>query len=981
MVNPKESNAIPNPLRVRLLGAIDLQPNAAGPLTRGAREVLAYLALHGSSRRSVVATSIWPEVEETQALFYLRRALSELRKNLGTHSERILTPSQSVLDLNLDGVQVDVFRLRNLLQRQELSEALELHQAGFLDGVESPWATLAREELDAEVLKQFSQIGHLAAGMGDAKKAEEVWRQALQVKPADETIWQAIIRLRLREGDTQGAQSVFKECDAVLRANLGRSAGGRTRALLETASAGAALEFPSLPPVLGDIVGRQDFLADVLADLAPKTVVTLIGAGGVGKTRLAIEVARRAGSQFSDGVCFVELAPASSERVPDEIAKALGFRSPGGSPWRTALQSLGARRLLLVLDNAEHVLPAVARCVEEFLTAVPQSSVLVTSRTSLGLANETRKRMPSLEKATAYALFCQRARQASSHFQPSEAAEKLCALLDGIPLAIELTAAHAGSVPMHELSEELAKDLALDAPGNVRAGRHETMRAAILASVQAIPEELKDRFLRLSVFSGGFSLEAAMAVADLGPSKVATLIDRSLIEFDGSRYRMLEPVRQLSQELLRDAGKLDATVDRFVEFFGKRSVSLFDGPFLYDRDPIRFSQLRSHWTPEDPNMRQCLSILEERGEQFGDMSMGIWLVRIWFRVIDHSEQEAVQWLPRLETSPTDFVTKLQAWWWYTIGTISVWNDAVERGPALLRRVAVRCWELGFRDVHAEVAASMLAERIADPRTGEERIGYALAVDLFRDLGIQEAYLYARIKLAECVHCWDQTEDAYAIAAEVEQATARGESLRARIIALRLLAWREETLGAKLRLLREAINLQKAQGHWAEVHTWRAMARLLTREGDAADEIEAWKSCLECARRVGYRGSVAEAHLDIAGAYLRAGNQAEAWLSMATAVEAIVTLGRPVFLNQAIAILSGMALSMGDHKGAVAAYRYAQHAAERGEIDLNFRVQGQIAIVEEFLKSCETPAEESVRFSTPDDVIHYVQAQWSACHLA
>ncbi len=981
MANGSASNASHERLKVRLLGTIDISPNAGGALTRGAREVLAYLVLNGSSRRSKLAAAAWPEVEESQALFYLRRALSELRKNLGQEAERLQSPSQAIIGFDLEGVEVDLFQFQEAIKRQDFDGAFAMYQEEILSGIQSSWAEEHKEAIESEFRRQLMQAGHLAAGMGDSARAMELWRRSIQIKPTDESAWQTLIRTQVREGNIAEAKATLAECEAVMRRKLARGVSTRTRSLVDNLSPASTLDLGPLPPALGEMVGRQDLVADVLADLGQRSLVTLTGVGGVGKTRLALEVARRSKSQFPDGVCFVELAPLSEDRVTDEIAKLLGFRSQGGAPWRVALQALGNRKLLLILDNAEHVMPQVSRAVEEFLTYVPQSSVLVTSRIPIGLANEVRKRMPSLHPSTAYALFCQRARAAHSSFQPSEAAERLCALLDGIPLAIELTAAHAGNVPIHELSEEFARDLALDSPGHQRAGRHETMRAAILASIQAIPEDLKNQFIRLSVFAGGFTLDAAQSVANLTPSKLGTLTDRSLMEFDGARYRILEPVRQLGRELLVEAGHEGEALEKMIAHFAEKAIRLFDGPFLYDRNPELFSKLRAAWTPDDPNLRLCLDVLRSRGEEYSDRSMAIWLQRIWLRVIDHSDEEARAWLPRLEAKAEPFTSRTEAWWWFTVGTYSGWNDELVRGPDLLRRTAARCEELGYRDIYAEIAAAMLIRTLIDPRTGVVRMGSELAVELFQELGQEEQYLYALTEYAERLHYLGSLDEANEIVERVERASRANKFLRSRAVALRILSRRETTLEGKLRLMNEAVTLQRGRGHWAEVHTLRAIARLLRLEGTPQDEIAAWQDCLECAHRIGYRGSVAEAHLDLADAYRRAGMCVDAWRTIATAIEIIVSLGRPVFLNQTIAILSGMALEMGDASCAAAAYEYARLAQSRGELDLNHRVTTHLTTVEQYLRSTAPPPENSVRFSTPDDVIQYAQSQWASAYTA
>jgi non-specific serine/threonine protein kinase len=324
---------------------------------------------------------------------------------------------------------------------------------------------------------------------------------------------------------------------------------------------------PPLPAPLSTFVGRERERREVESLLARVRLLTFTGPGGTGKTRLSLQTAYAMQEEFADGVHFVPLGPIGDpELVPSAIAQALGVVESGTQPMRHVIQSaIGAGRRLLVLDNFEHVV-AAAPFVGELLVACPNLAVLATSRVALRLIGEHEYPVPPLDTGSeAVELFVDRARAVRPDFDPEESGEEvaeLCRRLDGLPLAIELAAARTRAFSVHDLVSRLGKRLDLLQGGPVdRPARHQTLRQAIAWSLDLLNEDDQRAFRRLSVFRGGFDLDAAEA---LGASldSLGTLVDHSLVHSRASvsgraRFSLLETIRAYGLELLEEAGEAE----------------------------------------------------------------------------------------------------------------------------------------------------------------------------------------------------------------------------------------------------------------------------------------------------------------------------------------------------------------------------------------------------------------------------------------
>jgi predicted ATPase/class 3 adenylate cyclase len=362
----------------------------------------------------------------------------------------------------------------------------------------------------------------------------------------------------------------------------------------------------NLPLQVSSFVGRADELKRTAAALGQARMVTLTGAGGVGKTRLALQVAGHVLPRFADGAWLCELAPARDAGVDDAVAAVFSVQARAGQSIREALlEFLHGKQLLLVLDNCEHLLAGAAALAGALARSCPQLVILATSREGLGIDGEHLVLVPSLAtpgadadlgtitRAEAVRLFADRAAAVKPDFsvttENAASVAAVCRRLDGVPLAIELAAARVPAMTPAELARRLDRSFAVLA-GNRRGAvdRHQTLRAAIDWSFQLLAGPEQALLGRLTVFAGGCTLTAAEAVCSgdgIDPGTVlellASLVARSLVVADehgsSTRYRLLETIRQYGQENLERAGQTERWRARHAEYYAGLLQTVRDG--------------------------------------------------------------------------------------------------------------------------------------------------------------------------------------------------------------------------------------------------------------------------------------------------------------------------------------------------------------------------------------------------------------------
>jgi predicted ATPase/DNA-binding SARP family transcriptional activator len=578
------------------------------------------------------------------------------------------------------------------------------------------WAEARREGLRASFLTVLTRLARLHEERGEFAQAVAARQRALVADPLDEATHADLMRLHAQMGNAALALAQYARLQTLLERELGVSPEPETRELavairegrLKPASpAPLAAAAPLAPPTPGilrpepgalpappvplsvtvapsarvpaavdSLIGRARELAELERLLDSARLVTLTGPGGTGKTRLAQEVARAIGQRFPGGVAYVELAPLRDPAlVLLTIARALGVEESGDTPMVNLLAAaIGDKRLLLVLDNLEQVAAAAAD-LAALLASCPGLALLTTSRMRLRLRGEheypvaplalppvtaTGQVTPSaIEQTPAVALFLNRAREARPGFtltpENLEAVVAVCRRLDGLPLAIELAAARVRVLAPNQLLPRLEHSLdvlgttARDVPAHQR-----TLRDTLAWSHELLTPGEQSFFRRLSVFVGGWTLEAAEAVASAAGDEPATLetlarlIDQSLVTMRGdvdddeSRFTMLETIREFATEQLAASGEAELVERAFAEFLIARAEAAEEGLKGPDQR-LWLDRLEA----EHDNLRAALGRAVERKD--GEVALRLAL-RLWQFWWTHGYwREGRDWLERTLT--------------------------------------------------------------------------------------------------------------------------------------------------------------------------------------------------------------------------------------------------------------------------------------------------------------------------------------------
>ena len=417
----------------------------------------------------------------------------------------------------------------------------------------------------------------------------------------------------------------------------------------------------NLPTQLTSFVGRQAVMAELRQILAEARLVTFTGAGGAGKTRLAIEITSQLTAEFPDGIWYVDLAPITNpEATSVKVARTLGLPDqPGRSTMDLLQRFFDDKAMLMVLDNCEHLLDACGTLVVELLAACPHLTILATSREPLGVPGELSWRVPSLSLTDeAIELFNDRARHARPNFEVGDdraLVEEICRRLDGMPLAIELAAARVRALSVRQIVDSLHDRFRLLTGGaRTAVRRQQTLRASVDWSHALLTEPEQVLFRRLAVFAGGFDLDAAQAVG--ASSEVETyqlmdqlslLVDKSLVVADdtgaGMRYRLLETVRQYAQEKLGESGEADVVRSRHRDHYTAIAAELESHGHAADDRLLAWAQT------EIDNLRTAFAWSRENSDPEAALRLVLSLRPLWLR--GGRVQEALAGLDAVLTDP------------------------------------------------------------------------------------------------------------------------------------------------------------------------------------------------------------------------------------------------------------------------------------------------------------------------------------------
>ena len=448
-----------------------------------------------------------------------------------------------------------------------------------------------------------------------------------------------------------------------------------------------SLHRTNLPAPATSFLGRETERAELRAVLTTEDVrlVTLTGPGGTGKTRLAIQAAADVSDAFPDGSFWVELAGLREPHLAvAAIAEVLSLREEPGRPIGGALEAhLAGKRILLVLDNAEHLLPALAGEIAALSTSARSCTLLVTSRERLRIAAELAWPVPTLAEGDAERLFVDRARTAGTRLEVDDHVVELCRRLDDLPLALELTAARTPTLSPRQLLERLGQRLDLLRGSRDADARQATLRTTIDWSYELLDESERRLFVHLAVFAGSFSLEAADQVCASDVGTLASLVDKSLARRDGERYWMLETIREYAAELLATSPDADDL---------RRAHALYYLELAETAEPELSGADQVEWldrlTAEHDNLRLAFERLHGDSDHERELRLAGSLTLFWF--VRGFYTEGVDRLVRaIDASDGDSAPLARALWGAgfletLLGEPAVGAEHLERGLSVAR---------------------------------------------------------------------------------------------------------------------------------------------------------------------------------------------------------------------------------------------------------------------------------------------------------
>lgn len=625
---------------VRLLGPVDVVDDSGAVRPIGSalrRTLLALLALHTGKVLSAdwLLEHAWQGEPPVSGLRALRFHVSQLRKELGVADMietrpggyRLAIPATEVDVLAIEGAVRHAWHDGNpSLAADANSEALAMWRGEpFADA--APCTALDDESIRLAELRLVITENYfdtrLAAGAGREVVAD-LGRAAAQ-HPLRETLWSMLITAQYRAGMQADALRNYEQMRTLLADTLGLDPSNELQALQrrvlqhdpslivdsEPRASESTVPRHNLPTVETTLIDGGDRVGRAATLLHDHRLLTLTGPGGVGKTRLAVEVGWSCVDQFEGGVWLVELAPlTTAESVVAAVASTLAVRTHSDSGVVDALVDwFHGRSVLLIVDNCEHLHDPVRRLLAVVLARCPTVKVLITSQAPLGLAGEWVHPVMMLDpEVDGVALFLDRAASADSSFVPTEvehsAVVDICRRLDGLPLAIELAAARVRSFAPVDLLARLDDRFRLLHAAHTGTDRHDTLRHTVEWSYQLLTEPEQELFCRLAAFGGDFDLLATEAVCaggmvDAGGvvDLLSNLVDKSMVVAErhpsGTRYRLLETLRQFAAVELENAGRMSDVRDRHLDYFtelAERADDLFrssrqvDGTALFDRE-------------------------------------------------------------------------------------------------------------------------------------------------------------------------------------------------------------------------------------------------------------------------------------------------------------------------------------------------------------------------------------------------------------
>lgn len=590
-------------LTLALLGpihiALDGQP-VTGFAYNKARALLAYLAVeaHHPHQRDAIVGLLWPDSPEAAARTSLRQVLTNLRDAVGAD---FLITTRDTLQFNpASNFDLDVTRFTASLDASathkhrhltrcptcaaRLTHAVDLYRGDFLSQLSAvdsaafeEWLVVKREMLHQRAAAALANLADYHEHWGDIPHARELLMRLIELEPWDEAAYVNLMRLSALEGKRSAALTYYETCRRMLAEQFRVEPAAATKRLYEqirdeqTPPIVTSSRSIDLPIASTRLIGREVELADLaelLTDPA-RRLITLVGPGGIGKTRLAVAALTANAPMFEDGAAVVNLAGLStSDLLATTILNVLNQPIEHAiEPDQQLMGYLRNREMLLMLDNFEHLLDGIDLIIR--LLQQTKVTLLITSRERLALQAEQVFELEGLSLSAAEQLFIERARHMQRKFQPqaeAEAITRICRLVEGLPLAIELAASTIGVQTCAAIADDLASNLrSLAAKYRDLPERHRSLWAAFEHSWQLLNRNEQDVFSQSAVFRGRFDLDAAQSVAGAVPDTLSSLIDKSLLWRDTTGcFDLHELLRQFAYDKLNETNQTDQTHARHL---------------------------------------------------------------------------------------------------------------------------------------------------------------------------------------------------------------------------------------------------------------------------------------------------------------------------------------------------------------------------------------------------------------------------------
>ena len=572
-------------------------------VSRKALALVIYLAINpGSRSREELAELLWSDQSQERATGNLRVVLTDVRKKIGD----FLTVDRYSVSLQAENdVWVDVHQLLNAIETHDLDWAISLYKGDFLESFYlrgasrfENWQVLEREKIRLELIDGLSETVHKLIKAGRSKDAIKYLIHLSSLEPLLESAHRQLMQAYFENGDTNLALKQFEICKQILFDELSVTPSEETLNLYSHIAGNRLIESPfqnithNLPIFTTPFLGQTEKIRELFKIITKPEVrqLSLVGPGGYGKSRLAIHLAKQITNQFHDGVFWIPLQSLEKiSELPMTMANAIGFIHLTGKDIKEELINyLSSRQTLIILDNFEHLIPG-ARLVTEILTRSQSVKILTTSRQKLNLQGETTFIVHGMDYPIdeetalntneakgfdAIQLFIQSAWRSKPSFKPTDvdirAIVKICKLVDGMPLAIELAAGWVPVLSTREIEKEIEKGFDfLEGKIIDLEKRHHSLQAVAKQSWQMLTDAERSVFKKLSVFKGPFSRKAAERIAGAKIHDLLALSNKSFLQKDSEGLlRVHEWLRQYGEsELKKSKDQLSKVLDLYSNYY------------------------------------------------------------------------------------------------------------------------------------------------------------------------------------------------------------------------------------------------------------------------------------------------------------------------------------------------------------------------------------------------------------------------------